>query len=199
MGKEKAEVLWTSLSKDVRNDLITLDNCIKEYNFYLFYKAIDEQVHIQFDTATSLLENVQLLRIQFLTCDFARFKSIKLSRQKLIELPAEIGKLSNLEELYLCNNQFTSLPAKIDNFVKLKILDLSHNKLINLPIEIGNFIKLKWLHISNNQLVTLPANIGNLVKLKKLTLDKCQLATLSEETIKLLREHDLKYHCLNII
>ncbi len=164
MGREKTEVLWKSLSKDLRKNIITLDNYITEYNFYLFYKAIDEPVHIQFDTATSLLESVQLLRKEFLTLDFARFKSIDLSHQKLIELPAEIGKLSNLEYLYLNNNQLTSLPSDIGSLSNLKELNLDDNKLTSLPAEIGNLNKLKYLTLDKNQIKNLPVETINFLK-----------------------------------
>ncbi len=196
MGKEKAAVLWTSLSKDVRKDLIILDNCITEYNFYLFYKAIDNQVNIQFDTATSLLESVQLLRIQFLTHDFARFKSIDLSNQQLIELPAEIGKLSNLRELSLSYNQFTSLPAEISNLSKLEVLYLSSNQFTSLPAEISNLSKLEVLYLSSNQFTSLPAEISNLSKLEVLYLSSNQFTSLPAEISNLinLRELSLSYN-----
>jgi Leucine-rich repeat (LRR) protein len=51
-------------------------------------------------------------------------------------LPAEIGKLVNLQNLYLYNNSLSSLPAEIGKLVNLKYLSLKNNQLSSLPDEI---------------------------------------------------------------
>ena len=70
-------------------------------------------------------------------------------RAKVRELPAEIGNLTELEEL-----DIHSLPLE------------------TLPAEIGDLANLKELNIAGVPLKTLPAEIGKLSKLTKLTIRK---------------------------
>ncbi|MEA5552831.1 COR domain-containing protein, partial [Anabaena cylindrica UHCC 0172] len=51
-------------------------------------------------------------------------------------LPPEIGQLTNLQSLYLSNNQLSSLPPEIGQLTNLKQLELDEKKIINLPPEI---------------------------------------------------------------
>nr|XP_043634495.1 TMV resistance protein N-like [Erigeron canadensis] len=50
------------------------------------------------------------------------------------EIPCEIGELSNLQELHLCQNDFSRLDFSLFQLTKLKLLDLSGcHKLLELP------------------------------------------------------------------
>jgi len=64
---------------------------------------------------------------------------IKIPEQS--SLPPEIGKLTNLIELWL-GNKLTKLPPEIGNLKNLTILHLNNNGLTSLPSEIGNVAKL---------------------------------------------------------
>ncbi|WP_353931895.1 COR domain-containing protein [Okeanomitos corallinicola TIOX110] len=104
--------------------------------------------------------------------------TLNLSGQRLRTLPAEIGQLSNLNELDLSNNQLTTLPAVIGQLSNLSWLDLSNNQLTTLPAVIGQLSHLNQLYLSDNQLTTLPAEIGQLSHLSWLDLSNNQLTTL---------------------
>lgn len=65
-------------------------------------------------------------------------------------LPAEIRKLSNLEELYASNNQMTGIPAEIGQLNKLRIIDFSNNNISGLPLELGNLSSLELLDLRGN-------------------------------------------------
>ncbi|MBW4522532.1 MAG: GTP-binding protein [Scytolyngbya sp. HA4215-MV1] len=110
----------------------------------------------------------------------ARDKSetLDLSGQDLIDLPAEISKLTYLRKLDLSDNQLTTLPAEISHLISLSGLDLSHNQLTTLPAEIGTLINLSGLNLSHNQINTLPSAIGHLSNLSELDLSHNQLSNL---------------------
>jgi hypothetical protein len=99
----------------------------------------------------------------------------------LTEVPPEIGRLSNLQELYLYGNKLSSLPPEIGRLSNLQELYLYDNKLSSLPPEIGRLSSLQELHLYNNQLSSLPAEIGNLDKLEVLLLNFNQLSSLPTE------------------
>ena len=66
------------------------------------------------------------------------------------EIPKEIGKLINLQWLYLNSNQLTG----------------------EIPKEIGKLINLKWLYLYDNKLTgEIPKEIGKLINLRILSLN----------------------------
>jgi hypothetical protein len=52
---------------------------------------------------------------------------LSLSNNQLPSLPAEIGNLVNLQDLYLESNQLSTFSAELDNLINLISLDLSGN------------------------------------------------------------------------
>ena len=110
---------------------------------------------------------------------------LDLSGSQLTELPAEIGKLTNLTELNLRATQLTELPAEIGKLTNLKKLDLINTQLTELPAEIGKLTNLTRLYLTNTQLTKLPAEIGKLTSLTRLYLTNTQLARVPAEIGKL--------------
>ena len=140
-------------------------------------------VGILSDEFLRLLKEKKLDNIPFLSFTSA----------KLIKLPDELWRLTNLTSLLLSNNELTSLPTKIGQMTKLTSLQLSGNKLGNLPAEIGELTNLVSLNLHSNQLGSLPAEIGKLVKLTSLDLSENQLTSLPVEieNLKFLETLDL--------
>jgi len=102
-------------------------------------------------------------------------------------LPSEIGELTNLEELYLDNNQLEgALVAEIRKMPRLKILDASDNNMTGIPAEIGQMSNLEVLDYSNNQLDTYPNEIVNMKSLKTLDLSGNRYSPESLEAIQVL-------------
>ena len=67
-------------------------------------------------------------------------------------MPAEIGALDGLTELYLeCNQIRGHLPSEIGRLTSLHFLDLYNNRLEGpLPAELGALTALTQLHLDNN-------------------------------------------------
>lgn len=86
-------------------------------------------------------------------------KQLYLSSNRLTSLPPEIGKLSSLTELYLADNLLTTLPTTIGELVNLTDLDLSNNRLTGLPLELGKLARLKNLKVTGNPLESPPPEI----------------------------------------
>ena len=60
---------------------------------------------------------------------------LDLSGMALTEVPEEIAQLSNLQMLYLQNNQLTRIPEVIAQLSQLKGLSLYHNQIKEIPEE----------------------------------------------------------------
>ncbi|KAF2295884.1 hypothetical protein GH714_034847 [Hevea brasiliensis] len=81
-----------------------------------------------------------------------------------MELPTEIGNLSNIRWLQLCNNNLSGeIPPSIQKMEQLEVLDLENNLFAGeiptgqIPIWISNQTDLAFLDLSNNNLEgTLP-------------------------------------------
>lgn len=101
-------------------------------------------------------------------------------------IPPEIGRMINLEKLYLYLNQLTGeIPSEIGNLTNLTELRLEHNQLTDsIPPEIGQLTNLTTLELEYNQLTgPIPPEIGNLTNLTELRLEDNQLTGRIPESI----------------
>ncbi len=105
---------------------------------------------------------------------------LDLYGNRLISIPAWIGKLKSLTALNLGRNRLTTLPESIGQLTQLTTLDLSDNQLTSLPESIGQLTQLTTLNLRGSQLMSLPESIGQLTQLATLDLRGNQLTSLPE-------------------
>ncbi|MBN9523412.1 leucine-rich repeat domain-containing protein [bacterium] len=98
----------------------------------------------------------------------------------LTELPESLGQLTQLQELYIGQNQLTGLPEALGRLPMLRHLDLHQNRLTGLPEALGGLTQLRELYLSQNQLTGLPEALGGLAQLHGLDLRQNQLTRLPE-------------------
>lgn len=94
------------------------------------------------------------------------------------EIPAGLGDLSQLQNLYLAYSQLSGeIPPELGKLSQLVVLNLSGNQLSGeIPAELGSLSQLQWLILDNNQLSgEIPAELGNLSQLQWLILGNNQL------------------------
>eukprot|EP00752_Nemacystus_decipiens_P005720 g5177.t1 len=94
------------------------------------------------------------------------------------EIPASLGRLSKLQVLYLYENQITgSIPKELGALTELKELSLRGNKLTgSIPTELEALAELKELWLSNNKLAgVIPKELRALSKLRTLRLNNNEL------------------------
>ncbi len=95
---------------------------------------------------------------------------LDLSGSGITQLPREIGKLANLQSLYLYNNRLTQVPVELGQLAKLEVLYLGNNQLTQVPVELGQLANLRWLDLSNNRLTQVPRELGQLANLQHVSL-----------------------------
>ena len=106
---------------------------------------------------------------------------LDLRRAGLDQLPPEIGKLTNLKELYLSQNQLADLPVEIRQLENLRSLGLSRNRFRKLPAVLWELATLEELYLDDNELARLPPGIGALAKLRRLQAGGNQIEEIPPE------------------
>lgn len=121
-----------------------------------------------------------------------RVKALDLSRNRLRELPEEIGKLINLRYLNLSHNPLSELPETVCGLYNLQTLKLvACDHLVRLPEGIGKLRNLRHLEIDRtDNLKSLPKGIGKLKSLQ--TLNKLILTSAKDTEEKLCKLGDIK-------
>ena len=88
-------------------------------------------------------------------------------------IPAELGSLTNLDNLSLGHNELTGpVPPELGGLTKLRFLDLAGNALTGpIPPELGELASLTWLSLFSNSLTgPIPTELGSLADLESLHL-----------------------------
>ncbi|XP_049871659.1 leucine-rich repeat protein 1 [Pectinophora gossypiella] len=158
------------------------------------------------------LESLTLAGLKL--CNFRRdvlllrhLSVLDLSNNEIEKIPAEFGRMPNLSELYLANNQL-GVKGEMDwNWLlgpqiskSLKLLDLTGNKLNHLSKGVWKLQSLVTLKLDNNMIKRLPATVGRISSLRYLTLSQNRLESLPCSLMHCKLEHiDLSSNDFHII
>jgi hypothetical protein len=104
-----------------------------------------------------------------------RLHKLDISKNELKVLPAEIGKLRQLQILDVNWTPLEALPKEIGDLQALKVLYVHRTRLYELPKEMGRLRTLESLNVSYTSLRALPKEIGDLQALKMLDLHYTKL------------------------
>lgn len=103
--------------------------------------------------------------------EWCNLTTLGLFNKWLYALPNELFKLTNLEEIYLDNNDLNWISSDITNLINLRELTLNDNQFNDFPAELINLPSLRILRLSDNNISLLPDDITNLTDLEELNLD----------------------------
>jgi hypothetical protein len=130
---------------------------------------------------------------------------LQLAGNQIVELPAELGRLSHtlrllemsdnrlsalpdslcalelLSSLRASENRIASLPGAIGELRRLRTLVLAANRLASLPEGLEQLEELVELDLASNALGAVPAELGRLSRLERLLLDDNQLRSVPAE------------------
>ncbi len=99
-----------------------------------------------------------LLKLNDLTIYFKTINKYTFNK-KNPEIPASIGKLTNLRKLILKRNDIQIIPTSIRRLVLLKELNLSCNNLSEIPEMLGVLNSLEILNLKHNKIQNIPKSL----------------------------------------
>lgn len=100
---------------------------------------------------------------------------LSLIDQKLKVLPADFGKLRNLQILNLSNCKLKRVPLEIKECKNLQMISLYGNKLKYLPSEMRELKQLEILYLGKNKLFEVPQWFGTMTKIRRLDISRNRL------------------------
>ncbi|XP_077400992.1 DISP complex protein LRCH3 isoform X2 [Vanacampus margaritifer] len=124
--------------------------------------------------------------------DLSDITHADLSKNRLCDLPEELGHFISLETLSLYHNGMRSLSPCLGNLQALTYLNLSRNLLSSLSASVFELPLLRVLIVSNNKLSSLPASVFTLAHLRQLDVSCNELQCLPPELGQLECLRDLR-------
>lgn len=99
------------------------------------------------------------------------------------EIPADIGRLAELEELLLPVNAISSLPKEIRKLKNLRVLDLTDNPISKVD-DITSLTRLEHVSLCGANITEMPADLRKLNRLKRLCLAGNSISKLERQRIR---------------
>lgn len=123
--------------------------------------------------------------------DFGKLKEmidLDLTDNQIYDIPLGISSFSNLSQLFELNfnrNQINIISPDIKQLTHLLKLHLNQNELTFIPPEISFLSHLNEINIDDNKLLYIPVEIGALRNLKKLSLRNNKISSIPAELCNL--------------
>lgn len=126
---------------------------------------------------------------------------IYLIKKNLTEVPKQILVNSQVEKLFLSNNEISALPEKLQysKLVKLTEISLSKNNITILPEGFCELPSLCTLNLDYNQISKLPNGFTKLKALEELDLDHNKFKTLELNNMENLNKLNISYNQLEYL
>lgn len=102
---------------------------------------------------------------------FRALKHVDLTKSALTELPSELYKCTELQELNLSNSEIMELDIPENSWNNLRSLNLRDSKLNRFTVGNNSLKKLEDLNLSNSLLKDLEMDFSKTPEIKKLSLD----------------------------
>ncbi|XP_074077818.1 volume-regulated anion channel subunit LRRC8B isoform X2 [Macrotis lagotis] len=137
-------VVLNNLKKMVNLKSLELLNCDLERIPHSIFSLINlHELNLKENNLKTIEEIISFQHLQHLSC-------LKLWHNHIAYIPAQIGTLSKLEQLYLDHNKIENMPLQLFLCTKLTHLDLSYNNLMFIPEEIQFLTNLLYFAVSDN-------------------------------------------------
>jgi len=88
-------------------------------------------------------------------CETLKILRLRMAKGRLVSLPPDLGRLTNLTELIIGHNSLVKLPSEVKLLVNLKALEAEANCLESLPEDLGECSKLEVVNVTANKLTSL--------------------------------------------
>jgi hypothetical protein len=147
---------------DLTKSMDTWEGVVLNKNRRVEYIKIYESIYIS-NKIDESIGNLGYLKSLWLSAAYAT---------SAVTIPAEIGQLTELQDLFISEGFSGSIPPDLGNLTNLLRLDIFYNSITgDVPKELENLSNLEWLIISCTNLAgSIPKEIGNLTKLQYLNL-----------------------------
>ncbi|MGB0916261.1 MAG: leucine-rich repeat domain-containing protein [Flavobacteriales bacterium] len=160
----------------------TLDALESEiYQFTSLEEALDSPKDSVY--SLKLKDRLKEVPLEVFT-EFPNLMLLDLSKNRLKQLPAELGLLKKLKKLILFKNRLESIPPQIGELEDLRELIVNQNNLETFPDEIGQLKKLRYIDMWSNNLTHLPGSMAEMWGLEELDLRVIVLTESEQEDIK---------------
>ncbi len=140
----------------------------------------EERIELAYRTGAKKLD-LSALGLRELPASIGRLTQLQLlnlSINQLTALPDTLGQLSQVQHLQVWSNLLTTLPDTLGQLSQLQSLDVENNQLTALPDTLGQLTQLRYLNVAGNQLTALPETLGRLTQLQRLYVWNNKLTTL---------------------
>jgi Leucine-rich repeat (LRR) protein/energy-coupling factor transporter ATP-binding protein EcfA2 len=133
-------------------------------------KQLEKKLGIKLEEQNSLEEIIYLRGKGYRLNNKDKVIGLSLDGSGLNAVPEVIFGFTDLKYLKLSCNKIINLPKQISNLTNLIILNMNENRLVVLPESLGKLEVLKKLELSHNELTDLPGSFRYLSGLTKLNL-----------------------------